>query len=106
YDFLKTIPTIREVTALSTTLWMIEFRNPTPPFDRPQVRYALSVALNRSELIDAALRGHGRPAHGITWPDSDQSDRALSDYPFESAEARRILLSNGVTVSKDGLLEW
>src|SRR5579883_685401 len=106
HEFLKTIPTIREVSSLSQTVAVIDIRNAPPPLDRPEVRYALSLAIDRGALVADALRGHGEPAHGVVWPRSEDFDPALPDYPYDPQEAVRILLSNGFRQAPSGKLLW
>jgi peptide/nickel transport system substrate-binding protein len=66
-----------------------------PPFDDPEVRRALSLAVDRRALVDDLLYGYGRvsagPVPSFWW----NADPALEPLPFDPAEARRRLASRG-----------
>ena len=75
------------------TRWKHELLN-----DR-RFRQALSLALNRRDIIDAEFNGHGEPAQIDPGPDSGYySDRLFHSYTdFDPARARRLLDQLGLT---------
>lgn len=106
YELLQAIPSIRMVSSLSSVVVELELQHPSPPFDRPAVRYALALAVNRDELVSGGLQGHGRPAHGVLWPNAPQFDATVLPYPYAPEAARRLLLAAGCTAADDGTLRW
>jgi peptide/nickel transport system substrate-binding protein len=62
-----------------------------PPFDSPAVRRALSLALDRSEIVDGYLYGFGTPAGGPVPPDAPGAV-AAAPLPVMSDSARALLL--------------
>ncbi|MGH9182299.1 MAG: ABC transporter substrate-binding protein [Acidimicrobiales bacterium] len=61
------------------------------PFDVPELRHALSLAVDRRELLDSVLLGQGRPAtQGYPHPDSPWTKPDLST-PFDREEAISVL---------------
>jgi len=61
------------------------------PFDRPEFRRALSLMIDRQQIVDTILLGHGRPAtRGYNHPDSPWTKPGLST-PFNRDEAKRLL---------------
>lgn len=71
------------------------------PFDVPEVRRALSRAVDRRDLLDTVQLGQGRQAtKGYPHPDSPWTDPTLST-PTDPAEARRLLDAAGLT-DRDG----
>ena len=52
-------PDINLVETSGTAHYTFAMRCDTPPFDNNDVRLALKYALNREELLEAILRGHG-----------------------------------------------
>ena len=105
-DLLKSITSVRLVSSLSKSVVEITFVAPQAPFDRAEARYALSLAINRAQLVDSAMRGHGRPARGVVWPEAADFDASLPDYPFDPGDARRRLIALGCTAGDDGRLRW
>ncbi len=62
-----------------------------PPFDSPAVRHALSLALDRREIVDGYLYGFGTPAGGAVPPDAPGAV-AAAPPPVMSDSARALLL--------------
>lgn len=61
------------------------------PFDVPEVRRAISLAVNRQDLLATVVLGRGRAAdRGYPHPDSPWTNPRLST-PTDQAESRRIL---------------
>jgi peptide/nickel transport system substrate-binding protein len=67
-----------------------------PTFADRRVRQALSYALNRPRMVDAALAGFGRPA-SIPWPRQSLGYDAAQDqtYTFDLAKSHELLESAG-----------
>jgi peptide/nickel transport system substrate-binding protein len=77
-----------------------------PPFDDPAVRRALTLAIDRQSLVDALWHGYAKvgfgPIPGGFWA----RHRELSPWPYDPAEARRILAAAGFADGDgDGVLE-
>lgn len=71
------------------------------PFDQPAFRQAISLALDRQELLDVVFLGQGRVADkGYPHPDSPWTDPSLST-PSDPAKAASLLDQLGF-VDKDG----
>lgn len=66
------------------------------PIGKLAVRKALNLAINRQELVDTLFSGQGKPA--AVFPISSLSigyPGDLKPYPFDPAEAKRLLASAG-----------
>lgn len=65
------------------------------PFDDPEIRLALTLAIDRRALVEDLLYGHGRvsagPVPSFWW----NADPTLEPLPFDPDRARRILASRG-----------
>lgn len=61
------------------------------PFDDPNVRRAISLAVDREALVKTALRGNGQPAKSLFAPSLDYYDPKLPALPYDPAEAKRLL---------------
>jgi len=71
------------------------------PFDQPRFRQAISLAIDRQDLLDTIFLGRGRPADkGYPHPDSPWTDPELST-PSDPARAATMLDGIGFT-DKDG----
>ncbi|MGH8906377.1 MAG: ABC transporter substrate-binding protein [Egibacteraceae bacterium] len=72
-----------------------------PPFDDPQVRRGLSLAIDRQALLDTVLLGQGRVAlQGYPHPDSPWTNPNLST-PYDPDEARRLLAGREISFDID-----
>jgi len=58
-DLLARKPNINVVETSGTLQYTFAMRTDTPPFDNSDVRLALKHAINREELLQTILRGHG-----------------------------------------------
>ncbi len=90
-DQMKLDPTYHVNAAFIT--YYYEFNTTKKPFNNPDVRKALSMAINRQELVDKVTRGGQFPAFGLTPP--------LADYPAvvafkeDPAKAKELLAKAG-----------
>lgn len=77
-----------------------------PPLDEHELRRAVSLAIDRDELLDVVLLGHGRAAtSGYPHPDSPWTNPDLST-PSDPEESRQVLDEAGfVDTDGDGIRE-
>jgi len=106
FEQLSQIPSVRVHTTLSNLVVELTLRAPPPPFDRPEVRRALALLIDRDELVRTALRGQGVPARGVVWPGSPDFDGGLLPYEHAPEEAQRALLAAGCVRGDGGGLSW
>jgi peptide/nickel transport system substrate-binding protein len=94
-------PALRVVDYPVLVAYGIVFNTHRPPFDDVRVRRAVSLAIDRQRVIDAALAGFATPASGPVPP----------DHPFalqeparvDTARASRLLDSGGWVRGDDGV---
>ena len=84
----------------------IGWNNRRPLFADPRVRRALTMALDRAEMLRVLDRGMGRPAAGPIPSSLWAAHRALLPLPFDPAQARLLLREAGwKDADNDGVVE-
>jgi peptide/nickel transport system substrate-binding protein len=99
-------PTMRAIIRPSNRYNMIVWNGKRPGLSDARVRRALTMALNRTELLKVLRRGYGSiavsPIPAYHW----SFDRALPPLPFDTPGARRLLTAAGwVDRNRDGVRE-
>ncbi|TAK27699.1 MAG: ABC transporter substrate-binding protein [Chloroflexota bacterium] len=85
------LPGVKVVSTAPLSLLELRLNYERPPFDRPEFRRALSLALDRQALVDTVLLGQGRPGtRGYPHPDSPWTKPDLST-PFDRGQAQALL---------------
>ncbi len=67
-EFLERESGVRMQPVLRRSVFSLVFNMRRPMFRPAEVRAALSEAVDRQQIVDLALRGHGEPATGYLWP--------------------------------------
>jgi peptide/nickel transport system substrate-binding protein len=87
-------------------------QNAAPPWDKPEMRHALSFLIDRQAIVDLAYEGTTTPAWGV-WPAYDGlkpyfdavQDLVKQDRigEYDPAEADKIFTAQGYTKNADGM---
>ncbi|MFP3991253.1 ABC transporter substrate-binding protein [Streptomyces sp. E11-3] len=80
------------------------FNTARKPFDDVRVRQALHYAIDRDKMIQAGLKGHGRPATSFLNEDNPSYRKASPDYAHDPAKAKALLAEAGVKGLKINLM--
>lgn len=72
--------------------WIV-FNTKIKPFDNPKLRKALSLAINRKELVEAASYPW-TPAYSVLIP--EHSDQKLEVFPHANSEKAKVLLKEAL----------
>jgi dipeptide transport system substrate-binding protein len=67
------------------------------PFDNPQVRKALNMAINKDAIIEAVFQGSGTVAKNPIPPTLWSYNDAIVDDPYDPEAAQRMLEEEGIT---------
>ncbi len=67
-----------------------------PPFDKKEVRQAMSMAIDKAAIIRDVYLGAGQPAKNLIPPTMWSYNDAVKDYPFDQAKAKDMLAKAGV----------
>jgi len=88
---------ISSLPALNT--YYLGLNNSRPPFDDPEVRRAMNMAIDRQRILSTYFEGRGRIANGPV-PDILRSWQAPEGYSYRPMEARRIFSERGLKGKK------
>jgi peptide/nickel transport system substrate-binding protein len=72
------------------------------PFRDVRVRRALSMAIDRKELIDGTMLGLARPCSGPYSPQMQAYDPSVQPMPYDLTQAARLLDEAGFRLGADG----
>lgn len=94
--------------AMINPISLIEFDTTRPPFDKPAMRQAISLALDRQFLIDNIWFGYGKPATSAlsaNFAATGLYAQGMPHYPAEAdvAAAKKILDDAGIAADGDGV---
>jgi peptide/nickel transport system substrate-binding protein len=90
----------------SRTFYYIGWNNRRAPFTDARVRRAMTLAIDRKEVIDALLAGFGTPATGPIPPWSPLYPEGVEPLPYDPEAAGRLLEAAGwVDRNGDGIRE-
>lgn len=67
-----------------------------PPFDKPEVRKALNMAINKQAIIDAVFQGAGQVAKNPIPPTMWSYNDDIQDDPYDPDKAKQMLADAGV----------
>jgi dipeptide transport system substrate-binding protein len=84
---------------LNVAYWA--FNNTKPPFDKKEVRQALSMAIDRDAIVKDVYLGAGEKAKTLIPPTMWSYDDAIVDYPYDPEKAKAMLAAAGVTTPLD-----
>lgn len=72
--------------------------------ENPEIRKAVAYAINREEIVDAALEGFAEPVTGLFSPSTWGYDPEMTGYPYDPEMSREILRTQGYTDGSDGFM--
>ncbi|TCD11921.1 ABC transporter substrate-binding protein [Oricola cellulosilytica] len=67
------------------------------PFDKPEVRKALNMAINKQAILDAVFQGAGQAAKNPIPPTMWSYDDTIEDDPYDPEAAKKMLEEAGVS---------
>jgi len=75
----------------------ISYNTTEPPFDNPDVRKALTMAIDKAAIIEAVYQGAGQDAKNLIPPTMWSYDDATAADVYDPAAAKALLEAAGVT---------
>lgn len=90
-------PNVRVERRPSMNVTYLGLNASAPPFDAPQVRRAIAMAVNKRPIADTLYGGFAKPASQFVPPGLPGHDDALREFaPYDQTQARRLLSEAGV----------
>ncbi|GAB1261636.1 ABC transporter substrate-binding protein [Aurantivibrio plasticivorans] len=89
-------PAINLLSQPGLNVGYLAFNTQMPPFDNPQVRRALSMAIDREAILDAVFQGAGVIAKNPIPPTIWSYNNAVEDLPYDPGAAKQILDEAGI----------
>ena len=99
-DQVEGSPDLELLSFPGRTVYFIAWNTTREPFTDPRVRRALGYAIDRDEIIEALLEGHGAPAVSPIPPWSPLAPD-VAPLPYDTATANTLLAEAG-WVDRDG----
>jgi peptide/nickel transport system substrate-binding protein len=78
FDTIKSDASVKAIEGPTLSYFYLGMNVAKPPFDKPQVRQAISYAVDRGEIISSVFRGHAR----VTGP----VPSAMADWAVDTAQ--------------------
>ncbi len=75
----------------------LAYNTQVPPFDKPEVRKALNMAINKEAILDAVFQGAGQAAKNPIPPTMWSYNNAVEDDKFDPEAAKKMLEEAGVS---------
>jgi dipeptide transport system substrate-binding protein len=94
-------PTFKVISAPGLNVAFWAFNATKPPFDKKEVRQALSMAIDRDAIIKDVYLGAGERAKTLIPRTMWSYDDNIVDYPYDPEKAKAMLAAAGVATPLD-----
>ena len=106
YDTLKNDASVKAVEGPTLSYAYLGMNVSRPPFDKPEVREAISYAVDRNEIINSVFLGHARPTGPVP---SAMTDWAIDLSQFDTYtpnvdKAKQLMADAGVSDVKTTMI--
>jgi peptide/nickel transport system substrate-binding protein len=96
-EFIQSEATIEVFPFLRNYVYGVVFNSRDDPLRKVEVRRALNFAVDRSTLVERALKGRGVAANGPAWPLHWAYDTSVTQYAFDPSRAAAMLDAAGIS---------
>ncbi len=90
-----------ESDVVESVIRLIAWNTQKPPLDDKRVRQALTLAMNRSRVIDDVLLGQAQALSGPFFPTMFGADPSIAPWPFDLDKAKKLLADAAPPKDKD-----
>ena len=102
---MKANPDVNLLSQPGLNIAYLAFNTMKPPFDKKEVRQALSMAIDKAAIIKDVYQGAGQAAKNFIPPTIWSYNDKVQDWPYDPEKAKAMLTAAGVT-SLDSDLWW
>ena len=96
-EALKADPNLQVMEQPGLNVAYLAYNTTIAPFDKPEVRRALNMAMNKQAIVDAVFQGTGQMAKNPIPPTMWSYNDAVEDVPFDPEGAKKLLEEAGVS---------
>ena len=93
---MKTDPTLTVSEQAGLNVAYLAYNTTQAPFDKPEVRKALNMAINKQAIVDAVFQGLAAPATNPIPPTMWSYNKAVEDDKYDPEAAKAALEAAGV----------
>lgn len=93
---MKTDPAVNLLSQPGLNVGYLAYNTQMPPFDKPEVRRALSMAIDREAILDAVFQGAGVVAKNPIPPTIWSYNDSVQPLPYDPEAARTLLEKAGI----------
>ncbi len=94
---LKDNPDITMMQQEGLNVGYLAYNTTQEPFDRPEVRKALNMAINKQAILDAVFQGAGQATKNPIPPTMWSYNDSIEDDPYDPEAAKKMLADAGVS---------
>ena len=94
-------PDLQMLTQPGLNIGYLALNAMKPPFDKKEVRQAVSMAVDRGAILKDVYLGAGQQAKNLIPPTLWAYNDAVQDYPFDPEKAKALLAASGVKTPID-----
>ena len=98
---MESDPNLKVINAPGLNIAYLAFNNMKPPFDKKEVRQALSMAIDRDAIIKDVYLGAGAKATTLIPPTMWSYDDKIADIAYDPEKAKAMLAPAGVKTPLD-----
>lgn len=96
-EAMKSDDSIQLMEQAGLNVGYLAYNTKMAPFDKPEVRKALNMAINKQAILDAVFQGSGQAAKNPIPPTMWSYNDAVTDDPYDPDAAKKMLEEAGVT---------
>ena len=93
---MKKDPHLKVLEQPGFNVGFLAYNTQHPPLDKPEVRQALDMAINKQAIVETVFQGAGQVAQNVIPPSQWSYDERIHGAAYDPEKARQILAAAGV----------